>query len=164
MSMARASKDRPFEKDKFQRFKLIEAFRKALELQLLGRKPTSTESDPRRELTLPRYFTLFLFGLFNPMIKSMRGLCEASHFESVQKQLQCLPVSLGSFSAAQRLFDPELLKGVFEELSTGLKRTPINRTLDLRTFRQPCMLSMAPCSKPCHVWLGLFIRMRITQQ
>ena len=120
--MARASKDRPFEKEKFQRFKLIEAFRKALELQLLGRKPTSTESDPRRELTLPRYFTLFLFGLFNPMIKSMRGLCEASHFESVQKQLKCLPVSLGSFSAAQRLFDPELLKGVFEELSAGFKK------------------------------------------
>ena len=92
MSMAPASKERPLEKEKFQRFKLIEAFRKALELQMLGRKPTPTENDPRRELTLPRYFTLFLFGLFKPMIKSMRGLCEDTHLESVQKHLQCMPV------------------------------------------------------------------------
>lgn len=120
--MAPGSAKKALNEKDFKRFKLIEAFREALEAQMKGRAPGATEKDPRRNLTLPDYFTLFLFGIFNPMIASMRGLCHASHLENVQEQLGGPPVSVGSFSAAQSLFEPELLQGVFEELSAGFKR------------------------------------------
>ena len=119
--MACGSNKKPLKEKDLKRFKLMEAFREALETQMKGRTPSATEKDPRRNLTLPDYFTLFLFGLFNPMIASMRGLCEVSHMENVQEQLEGLPVSIGSFSAAQSLFEPELLPGVFEELSANFK-------------------------------------------
>ena len=47
----------------------------------------------------------------------MRGLCAASHLKRVQKDVSSRPVSLGSFSEAQGVFDPELLKQVFLELA-----------------------------------------------
>jgi hypothetical protein len=58
-----------------------------------------------------------LFGLFNPVLDSMRGLCAASHLKRVQEDVCSRPVSLGSFSEAQGVFDPELLKHVFLELA-----------------------------------------------
>jgi hypothetical protein len=63
------------------------------------------------------YFSLMLFGLFNPVLDSMRGLCAASHLKRVQEDVCSRPVSLGSFSEAQGVFDPELLKQVFLELA-----------------------------------------------
>lgn len=47
----------------------------------------------------------------------MRGLCAASHLKRVQHDICSRPVSLGSFSEAQGVFDPELLKQVFLELA-----------------------------------------------
>ena len=47
----------------------------------------------------------------------MRGLYFASHPKRVQDEVCGRPVSLGSFSEAQGVFDPELLRQVFLELS-----------------------------------------------
>jgi hypothetical protein len=55
-----------------------------------------------------------LFGLLNPVIESMRGLCAASQFRRVQKQVCGSAVSLGNFSEAQTLVEPELLERVFD--------------------------------------------------
>ena len=63
------------------------------------------------------YFCLMLFGMLNPVLDSMRGLCKASHIEKLQKRVCSRSVSLGSFSEAQAVFDPGLLKKVFEELA-----------------------------------------------
>jgi hypothetical protein len=73
-------------------------------------------SDPRRTLGYASYLSLFLFGLFNPAVQSMRQLCAITELERVRKTTGAPKVSLGSFSEAQALIDPDLLKQVFEKL------------------------------------------------
>lgn len=101
-----------------QRWRLIERFQAVLaeEVQKRG-GPTGTWADPRRQLPLEDYLSLFLFGLFNPVVETMRGLCEASELERVQREVCGRPVSLGSFSEAQAVVDPELLKAVLQRLA-----------------------------------------------
>lgn len=62
-----------------------------------------------------------LFGMLNPVLDSMWGLCAASHLERVQDELCGRKVSIGSFSEAQGVFDPELLKEVFLDLAAERK-------------------------------------------
>lgn len=95
---------------------MIEHFRKILLPRLQAAVPTATEGDPRRLLTQEAYFSLFLFALLNPVITSMRGLCGASHFKRM-REVSAQPVSLGSFSEAQHLFDPQILAQVVRQLS-----------------------------------------------
>ncbi len=66
------------------------------------------------------YLGLFLFGLLNPVVRTMRGLCAASQLPRVQRELCSRPVSLGSFSEAQALLDPALLHTLFGEVSGQL--------------------------------------------
>jgi hypothetical protein len=61
--------------------------------------------------------SLVLFGLFNPVVDSMRGLCAATQLHRVQEEICSHPVSLGSFSEAQAVVEPGLLQKVFEELA-----------------------------------------------
>lgn len=75
-----------------------------------------TFADPRRTLGYASYLSLFLFGLFNSVVLTMRQLCALSELQKVQDLLGIGKVSLGSFSAAQWLIDPDLLKHVFEHL------------------------------------------------
>jgi hypothetical protein len=77
---------------------------------------SDTWSDARRQMQLEEYLSLFLFGLFNPVVKSLRGLCAASRFERVQEEICERPVSLGSFSEAQAVVELELLERVFAQL------------------------------------------------
>ena len=71
----------------------------------------------RRRLHAGQYPGLFLFGLFNPVLESMRGLCEASHLRRVREQTGAEgPVALSRFSDAQHVFDPELLRQVIGTL------------------------------------------------
>lgn len=105
------------EKD-LQRWRLVERFQSALAAEMSQRGgPTGTWADPRRQLQLGEYFSLFLFGLFNPVVKTMRGVCAASQFERVQREVCGRPVSLGSFSEAQAMVDPALLQAVFARLA-----------------------------------------------
>ncbi len=80
-------------------------------------KPPVSRGGPERKLLEEDYFSLFLFGLLNPVVESMRGLCAASHLGRVQREICSRPVSLGSFSEAQSVFDPDLLREVFRELA-----------------------------------------------
>lgn len=101
-----------------QRWRLIERFQAVLaeEAQKCG-GPAGTWDDGRRELQLEHYLGLYLFGLFNPVVETMRGLCEASKLERVQREVCGRPVSLGSFSEAQAVVAPELLKAVLQRLA-----------------------------------------------
>jgi hypothetical protein len=76
----------------------------------------STFVDPRRGLSCSGYLSLFLFGLFNPVVESMRGLCSISRLPKVQQTVGCGRVSLGSFSETQAVLDPALLAEVFDGL------------------------------------------------
>ena len=76
--------------------------------------------DPERLLAMEDYLSLYLFGLLNPVVRTMRALCAASDLERVRQEVCGRHVSLGSFSEAQHLVSPELLAKVFEELAAGL--------------------------------------------
>ena len=103
------------------RWKLIEDFQarlaRAAQARPKGEVPR-TESDPRRLLAAQDYLSLLLFGLFNPVVHSMRGLCAASRLGRVQSEVSSHRVSLGSFSEAQAVIDPVLLEKVFGELAS----------------------------------------------
>lgn len=96
---------------------LLEAFQGRLAPHLKVRVQTPTEADPRRTISVGSYLSLMLFGLFNPVLKTARSLCVASHFKRVQAESGCSPVSLGSFSDMQHVVEPELLAGLLREMS-----------------------------------------------
>jgi hypothetical protein len=74
-----------------------------------------------RKLHYDQYCMLILLFLFNPAIKALRGLQQTSELKSVQKRLGCPRVSLGSFSEAAAVFEPERLKGIIGELGGRLQ-------------------------------------------
>jgi hypothetical protein len=103
---------------KLSSWNLLDDFRRRLaKFQAKAVKLATRPGGPERLLLEENYFSLILFGLFNPVIKTMRGLCAASHLKRVRKEVCGGSVSLGSFSEAQGVFDPELLRQVFLDLS-----------------------------------------------
>jgi hypothetical protein len=104
---------------KLHNWKLLDDFRSRLAKIRAGMPspPEQRPGGPERLLLEEDYFSLMLFGMLNPVLDSMRGLCAASRLERVQDEVCGRKVSLGCFSEAQRVFDPELLKGVFLDLA-----------------------------------------------
>lgn len=70
-----------------------------------------------RDLHFDEYCCLVLLFFFNPIVDSLRALQQASELKSVRKRLGVPRVSLGSFSEARQVFDPELLKPIIGELA-----------------------------------------------
>jgi hypothetical protein len=121
--VARPKKSEISEKD-LRGFRLLDHFQKVLERVEPKFPPHPTFSDPRRRLELSQYLGLYLFGLFNPVVESMRGLCAATDLKAVQ-EISGGRVSLGSFSEAQHVLDPALLEAVMQELVEEVrKQTP----------------------------------------
>ncbi len=69
-----------------------------------------------RKLHYDEYCLLVLLFLFNPVVRSLRGLQQASQLKKVQKKLGCPRTSLGSLSEATDVFDPQRLEGIVAEL------------------------------------------------
>lgn len=105
-------------------WKMIQRFQDALAPVAAKARLHRTFSDRRRELDYSSYLSLFLFGLFNPVVESMRSLCAISGLEKVRQQVGCPKVSLGSFSEIQNVLDPDLLKQVFENLAGQTTESP----------------------------------------
>jgi hypothetical protein len=102
--------------DQLHNWRMVECFREVLE-EVYGSAPLHpTFQDPRRTLGYAPYLSLFLLGLFNPVVTSMRGLCAASQLPRVQETIGGPAVSLGSFSEMQSVVDPTLLYEVFQDL------------------------------------------------
>lgn len=112
----------PLSERDLSRWKLVEDFRVRLAEAALRVAMPRSEADPRRRLLSGDYFSLLLFGLFNPVVRTMRGLCEATKLGRVQGQISRAYVSLGSFSEAQAVFAPEVLEEVFKQLGTEVAR------------------------------------------
>jgi Transposase DDE domain len=96
---------------------LISQFQARLEAICKRRGLSGSFADPRRHLRVEDYLGLFLFGLLNPVVRTMRALCAASDINRVQREVCHTSVSLGSFSEAQAVLDVELLREVFNELT-----------------------------------------------
>lgn len=99
-----------------QRWRLVERFQEELAAVTAELPAGGTWSDRRRRLELGHYLGLMLFGWFNPVVDSLRGLQAASKLGRVQREVCGRPVSLGSLSEAQAVVQPALLEGVYERL------------------------------------------------
>lgn len=102
-------------------WKLLEQFRQRLRPHLATSPKTPTEMDPRCQLLAEDYFCLLLFGLFNPVLRSMRSLCHASGRLARMREVCSRPMGPASFSEAQHLFAPEILAGIVRELAQEVK-------------------------------------------
>lgn len=86
---------------------------------LLARlRDAGTERDRagNRELFYDHLCGLILLTFFNPSLKTLRDLQQASRLKQVKKKLACREAALGSLSEALRVFDPELLVEVIQDL------------------------------------------------
>lgn len=101
-----------------------------------------------RSLHYDQYCMLILLFLFNPVVKSLRGLQQASELNNVQKKLGCPRTSLGSLSESVTVFDPERLKEIIAELGNQLE--PLGRDSRLKdightvTLVDSSLLSILP--------------------
>ena len=78
---------------------------------------TQRDRAGNRILHYDQYAALVLLFYFNPIIKGLRGITQASQLERLQKELGCSRASLGSLSEAARVFDSELLREIIGELA-----------------------------------------------
>jgi hypothetical protein len=76
-----------------------------------------------RQLFMDQYCALVLLFLFNPCVRSLRALQQASELANVQRKLRCGRASLGSLSEATDVFDPERLRSIIGELAAEAKPT-----------------------------------------
>jgi hypothetical protein len=98
------------------------------------RTKSPRELDPRRKFDAVECFSMVLFTLLNPVIETTRGLCEASILKEYQRRTSLPKVSLGSFSEAQGVFDPELLSAM---LRYGLLANRSSRHLKISELSNP---------------------------
>jgi len=74
-----------------------------------------------RQLFMDQYCGLVLLFMFNPCLRSLRALQQASQLQNVQRKLGCGRASLGSLSEATDVFDPERLREIIGELAAEVK-------------------------------------------
>ena len=91
-----------------------------------------------RKLHFDQHCLLILLYLFNPIIKSLRSIQQASELNKVQRLLGCPRAALGSLSEASTVFDAERLKEIIAELGAQLE--PLARDKRLTDIRQKLTL------------------------
>src|SRR2546425_13265051 len=96
-----ARSKREISEEELSRWRLIEEFEQHLERALAAGKEPRTFSDPRRKLGQKDYLSLLLFGLFNPVVDSMRGLCAASRLRRGRGESCSPPARVGRCSGAR---------------------------------------------------------------
>ena len=81
----------------------------------------SRDKAGNRELFMDQYCALVLLFLFNPCLRSLRALQQASELKNVQRKLRCGRTSLGSLSEATDVFEPERLREIIGELAREVR-------------------------------------------
>ncbi len=85
-----------------------------------------------RELHFDDYVLLVLLYLMNPLIDSLRSLQKVSDLPEVRQRLGIKRFSLGSFSESCRVFEPQRLEEVLEQLAgemQGIERHELLKQL-----------------------------------
>ena len=86
-----------------------------------------------RQLHYDQYCLLLLLALFNPVVRSLRAIQQASTLRKVQKRLGCPRTSLGSLSEAVDVFDPARLEAIIGQL---LEEVPRARSIGREAIPQ----------------------------
>lgn len=124
------STERTLSEKDLKNWNMLQAFEAAVARVFSQVRLPATFSDPGRQLSYGRYLSLFLFGLFNPVVESMRGLCAVSELKGVQARVCGARVSAASFSEMQHVLDPNLLRKVFTDvMEKTLSRQPMDTRL-----------------------------------
>jgi hypothetical protein len=113
------AEDRAIREQDLQGFKYLNVL--APFLDRLHDEGCARDKAGNRCLHFDQYCMLVLLFLFNPIVRSMRALQQASCLESVQRKLGCSRASLGSLSEAIEVFDPERLQGIIGDLAAQVK-------------------------------------------
>jgi hypothetical protein len=103
-------------------------------LERLHDAGTERDHAGNRQLHFDQYCALVLLLLFNPTLRSMRSLQQASEFGKIQEDLGVARFSLGSFSESSHVFDPDLLLPVLQELAGKLQ--PAGQDARLKDLQQ----------------------------
>ena len=74
-----------------------------------------------RQLFMDQYCSLALLFMFNPRLRSLRALQQASKLKNVQRKLGCGRPSLGSLSEATDVFDLERLRQIIGKLAAEVR-------------------------------------------
>ena len=82
-----------------------------------------------RKLFFNDYVKAVLLYMWSPLIGSMRALQKTVKLPRVSKALGIRPFSLGSFSEAPAVYEPQLLKSVIDELAGELRPLSLNPRL-----------------------------------
>ena len=91
-----------------------------------------------RELFFDGYCSSVMLYLLNPLISSMRSLQQALMLPNVARKLGVKRFSLGSFSEAQAVFEPQRLLEIIKEL--GAQARPLARDPRLSQLKQTLTL------------------------
>lgn len=117
----------------------------------------SCAAHQNRLLHYDEYATMVLMYFFSPAIESLRDLQQASGFDKVQKALGIRRMSLGSMSESVRVFDPGLLREVFQDLAAQAPERPSDpRLKDLRQVLTVVDATLLPAlpRMTWAMWLG----------
>ena len=117
----------------------------------------SCAAHQNRRLHYDEYATMVLMYFFSPAIESLRDLQQASGFDKVQKALGIRRMSLGSMSESVRVFDPGLLREVFQDLAAQAPERPSDpRLKDLRQVLTVVDATLLPAlpRMTWAMWLG----------
>jgi hypothetical protein len=125
--MGQPRKDAIEEKDLhgFKHFKLLVPL-----LDKLHHDGCRRDKAGNRILHYDQYAALILLYFFNPIVTSLRGIQQTSQLQKVQRLLGCSRAALGSLSEAARIFDPELLRGIIDDLVERLPPISKNSAFD----------------------------------
>jgi hypothetical protein len=72
-----------------------------------------------RDFRYSHFAALHLIALFQPTLRSLRGLQQASQLRRIQKLLGTSPVSLGSLSESPAVFDADLMIPIVQQVLAG---------------------------------------------
>ena len=116
--MASKSNDRPGRKIRESDVVGLKYLKSLLPLlERLHEVGTQRDRAGNRQLHMDQYCALILLFLFNPCVRSLRALQQASELRNVQRKLKVPRASLGSLSEATEVFDPQRLRQIIGELS-----------------------------------------------
>lgn len=110
------STERALTEEDLKNWNMLRVFEEAVARVFSQATLSASFSDKNRQVSYGQYLSLFLFGLFNPVVESMRGLCAVSELKGVQERVCGARVTVASFSEMQHLLDPNLLREVFADV------------------------------------------------
>lgn len=108
--------------------------------------------DPKRQLHYDEFCAWLLLYFFTPVLDSMRGLQQASDIATLKRKLKLPRFSLGSFSEAAQVFDPQLLVPIIEEISGRLADIEPDKCLSDLSRRPTAVDGTLLDALPSMVW------------